>query len=102
MNITPVLFTLTCIHYCVTLGFFTFCQAEGINVIQYYFCLSRIIEEKILIVLYDYMIIYVAFYISYASSSINLYCGDEGSSFTTFVWRSLYPKENNAPKDEGP
>jgi hypothetical protein len=31
-----------------------------------------IIEEKILIVLYDYMITYVAFYISYASSSINL------------------------------
>jgi hypothetical protein len=43
------------------------------------------IEEKISIVLYDYMIIYVAFYISYASSSINLYCDDEGSSFTTFV-----------------
>jgi hypothetical protein len=54
------------------------------------------------IVLYDYMIIHVAFYILYASSSINLYCADEGSSFTTFVWRSLYPKGNNASKDEGP
>jgi hypothetical protein len=102
MNSTPVLFTLTCIHYCVTLGFFTFCQAEGVNVIQYYFCLSRTIEEKILIVLYDYMIIYVAFYILYASSSINLYCDDEGSSFSTFVWRSLYAKGNSASKDEGP
>jgi hypothetical protein len=61
-----------------------------------------ITEEKILVVLYDYMIIYVAFYVSYASSSINLYCDDEGSSFTTFVRRSLYPKKNNVSKDEGP
>jgi hypothetical protein len=61
-----------------------------------------IIEEKILVVLYDYMIIYIVFYVSYASSSINLYYNDEGSSFTTFVRRSLYPKGNNALKDKGP
>jgi hypothetical protein len=30
-----VLFTLTCICSCVTLGLFAFCQAEGTNVIQY-------------------------------------------------------------------
>jgi hypothetical protein len=29
MNSTPVLFTLTCIRSCVTLGLFAFCQAEA-------------------------------------------------------------------------
>jgi hypothetical protein len=47
------------------------------------------------------MIIYVVSYISHASSFINIYCDDEGMSFMTFVWGSLYPKENNASKDEG-
>jgi hypothetical protein len=48
------------------------------------------------------MIIYVVFYISYASSFINTCCDDEGMSFMTFVRRSSYPKGNNASKDEGP
>ena len=47
------------------------------------------------------MIIHDIFYVSYASSFINVYCDDEGSSFMTFVRRSLYPKGNNASKDEG-
>ena len=47
------------------------------------------------------MIIHAIFYVSYASSFINIYCGDESSSFMTFVRRSLYPKGNNASKDEG-
>jgi hypothetical protein len=47
------------------------------------------------------MIIHAIFYVSYASSFINVYCDDEGSSFMTFVQRSLYPKGNNASKDEG-
>jgi hypothetical protein len=47
------------------------------------------------------MIVYVVSYISYASYFINLYCNDEGTPFMTFVWRSLYPEGNNAPKDEG-
>jgi hypothetical protein len=47
------------------------------------------------------MIIHNIFYVSYASSFINVYCDDEGSSFVTFVRRSLYPKGNNASKDEG-
>jgi hypothetical protein len=47
------------------------------------------------------MIVYVVSYISYVSSFINLYCNDEGTSFMTFVRRSLYPEENNASKDEG-
>jgi hypothetical protein len=47
------------------------------------------------------MIIHNIFYVSYASSFINVYCDDEGSSFMTFVRRSLYPKGNNASKDEG-
>jgi hypothetical protein len=47
------------------------------------------------------MIVYVVSYISYASSFINLYCNDEGTSFMTFVRRSLYLEGNNASKDEG-
>jgi hypothetical protein len=30
-----------------------------------------------------------------------MYYDDEGTSFMTFVRRSLYPKGNNASKDEG-
>ena len=48
------------------------------------------------------MIIHAIFYVSYASFSINVYCDDEGSSFMAFVRKSLYPKGDNAPKDEGP
>jgi hypothetical protein len=47
------------------------------------------------------MIIHVISHVSYASSFINIYCDDEGMSFMTFVRRSLYPKGNNASKDEG-
>jgi hypothetical protein len=45
--------------------------------------------------------IHVVFHVSYASSFINVYCDDEGTSFMTFVQRSLYLKGNNALKDEG-
>jgi hypothetical protein len=47
------------------------------------------------------MIIHVIFHVPYASSFIIIYCVDEGTSFMTFVRRSLYPKGNNASKDEG-
>jgi hypothetical protein len=47
------------------------------------------------------MIIHVISHVSYASSFINIYCDDEDTSFMTFVRRSLYPKGNNASKDEG-
>jgi hypothetical protein len=47
------------------------------------------------------MIIHVISHVSYASSFINMYCDEEGMSFITFVRRSLYPKANNASKDEG-
>jgi hypothetical protein len=46
------------------------------------------------------MIIHVISHVSYASSFIND-CDDEGKTFMTFVRRSLYPKGNNASKDEG-
>jgi hypothetical protein len=46
------------------------------------------------------MMIHVISHVSYASSFINIYCDDEGTSFITFVRRSLYPKGNNASKDE--
>jgi hypothetical protein len=32
---------------------------------------------------------------------ISIYHNDEGKPFMTFVRRSLYPKGNNASKDEG-
>jgi hypothetical protein len=47
------------------------------------------------------MIIHVIFHVSYALSFINVYRDDEGTSFMTFVRRSLYLKGNNASKDEG-
>jgi hypothetical protein len=43
--------------------------------------------------LYDYSF--------YLSCFINVYRDDEGTSFMTFVQRSLYPEGNNASKDEG-
>jgi hypothetical protein len=47
------------------------------------------------------MIIHVISHVSYASSFIDIYCDDEGTSFMTFVRKSLYPKGDNASKDEG-
>jgi hypothetical protein len=47
------------------------------------------------------MIVHVIFHVSYALFSIITYHDDEGTSFMTFVRRSLYPKGNNALKDEG-
>jgi hypothetical protein len=47
------------------------------------------------------MITHIIFHISHALSFINVYRYDEGMSFMTFVRRLLYPKGNNASKDEG-
>jgi hypothetical protein len=47
------------------------------------------------------MFIRVIFYISYVSPFTFLCYDDEGTPFMTFVRRSLYPKGNNASKDEG-
>jgi hypothetical protein len=47
------------------------------------------------------MIIYVIFHVRNALSFIIVYHDDEGTSFMTFVRRSLYSKGNNASKDEG-
>jgi hypothetical protein len=47
------------------------------------------------------MFIHVIFHVPYISSFIFLYHDDEGTSFITFVRRSLYPKGNNASMDEG-
>jgi hypothetical protein len=47
------------------------------------------------------MLIHIIFHVSYALSFINVYRDHEGTSFMTFVRRSLYPKENNASRDEG-
>ena len=47
------------------------------------------------------MIMHVISHVSYASFFINVYGDHEGTFFMTFVRRSLYPKGNNASKDEG-
>jgi hypothetical protein len=47
------------------------------------------------------MIIHVVSYVSHVPTFIIIYWDDEGMSFITFVWRSLYPKGDNAEKDEG-
>jgi hypothetical protein len=46
------------------------------------------------------MIVHVIFHVSYALSFIITYHDDEGTSFMTFVRKSLYHKRNNASKDE--
>jgi hypothetical protein len=47
------------------------------------------------------MNIYIIFCASYVVSFIIIYHDDEGTSFMTFVRRSLCPKRNSASKDEG-
>jgi hypothetical protein len=47
------------------------------------------------------MIIHDIPHVSYVFSFINMDCDDEGTSFMTLVRRSLYPKGDNASKDEG-
>jgi hypothetical protein len=47
------------------------------------------------------MFIHVIFHVLYVLSLIIIYHDDEGTFFMTFVRRSLYPKGNNASKDEG-
>jgi hypothetical protein len=48
-----------------------------------------------------HMVIHVVSHISYASSFINIYYDDEGTSFMTFIRRSLCLMGDNASKDEG-
>jgi hypothetical protein len=45
--------------------------------------------------------VHVNFHVSYALFFIITYHDDEGTSFMTFIRRSLYPEGNNASKDEG-
>jgi hypothetical protein len=47
------------------------------------------------------MTAYITFYVVYDSLFIIICRVDEGKSFITFVRKSLYPKGNNASKDEG-
>jgi hypothetical protein len=47
------------------------------------------------------MTAYIVFYVVYNSFFIIICCVCEGMSFITFVRKSLYPKGNNASKDEG-
>jgi hypothetical protein len=47
------------------------------------------------------MIVYIIFYVVYGSFFVIICCVYEGMSFITFVRKSLYPKGNNASKDEG-
>jgi hypothetical protein len=48
-----------------------------------------------------HMTIHDVSHVSCASTSIIIHWDDEGTSFMTFVWGSLYPKGDNALKDEG-
>jgi hypothetical protein len=50
-------------------------------------------DDIIKIYKWCHIIIHVVSHVSYASSFINIYCDDEGTSFMTFVRRSLYPKD---------
>jgi hypothetical protein len=98
--VPPVLFTLTCTCFCVT--FVLFCLLTS----RRYLCNSilllllhdDIMNNNELIILYDSLCCFICHMLLLL---FNVYCDDEGISFTTFVWRSLYPKGNNASKDEG-
>jgi hypothetical protein len=48
---------------------------------------------------YAYLCLSLMFYMYHLSLFFNR--NDEGTTFMTFVLRSLYPKGNNASKDEG-
>jgi hypothetical protein len=47
------------------------------------------------------MIIHDVSHVSYALTFIVIHCDYEGTSFITFVRRSLNPKGDNPSKDEG-
>jgi hypothetical protein len=42
-----------------------------------------------------------SFHVSYVFIYIFTHWNDEGMPFLTFVWKTLYPRGNNASKDEG-
>jgi hypothetical protein len=98
MNSTLILFTLTGTR-------------SGVILVLYLLSSRRYICNSVLFLFFHsnkmrmnwqcYTIIRVIPYISYVSPFFNIYCDHEGMSFMTFVWRSLYPKGNNALKDEG-
>jgi hypothetical protein len=48
-----------------------------------------------------YLIVHAVYYTSYEFLFIFICCAYKGMFFVTFVRESLYPKRNNAPKDEG-
>jgi hypothetical protein len=48
-----------------------------------------------------YLVVHAVYYTSYNFLFIFICCAYEGMFFVTFVRESLYPKGNNAPKDEG-
>jgi hypothetical protein len=89
MNSNTVLDTLTCNHSRVTPAF-TFCQAEGTNVIQillmiaYAYTINKYMNSLMIRNDYSYSlcVLYVFVYIL-------VYQNDEGMPFVTFVRRSL-------------
>ena len=44
---------------------------------------------------------YLYSFMFHVFSLVFVHWDDEGISFMTFVWRSLYPKGDNASNDEG-
>jgi hypothetical protein len=68
----------------------------NINIMNIYSCLWNENIKSLLI--YHH---YLHSFVFNVPSSIFIYRVDEGMSFMTFVWRSLYPKGNNVSKDEG-
>jgi hypothetical protein len=99
MNSTPVLFTRTCTRFCVTLVLSSLLSSRRylleLNIVLIFPWLYN--EEWI--ILYNYLCCFS--YIICFFFYFNIYCNDEGMSFMTFVWRSLYPKGNNFLTDEG-
>jgi hypothetical protein len=95
VNSTPVLFTLTW-HSFFASHLHFFLQAEGIFAICCHFYNNKNENE---LIIFEYL--FMSFFIPYMNPFFIICYTDEGTFFITFVRNSLYPKGNNALKDEG-
>jgi hypothetical protein len=101
MNSVPILFTLTwhlLLRHACTL-YLPSSRRYTRNMISFLFLHSNKNRNDSIIT--TYLIVYVVSYTSYDFLSIFICRAYEGMSFVTFVRKSLYPKRNNASKDEG-
>jgi hypothetical protein len=100
MNSNTVLFTLTCNHSRITPAFYLLssrrykCNLNIVDVCSFLY--NKNMNNLMIQNDYSYSLC-----VSYVSVYILAYWNDKGTTFMTFVQRSLYLKGDNASKDEG-